>query len=194
MFPRRREAPSAPILALVTAVLWQSSEGGSDLCVLEEAGRGWRLRGTVLSAAGKEPVEIRYRVVASPEWATEEVEVLVAFAGGDPREPVELGALWSGKDRPPEFADCADVDLGFTPATNTLPIRRLRLEVGGEAEIAVAWLRWPELRLERAVQRYARLAKDRYLFSQDDFRAELVVDEQGLVIDYEGLWRAIAHA
>ena len=66
--------------------------------------------------------------------------------------------------------------------------------MGGEAEIAVAWLRWPELRLERAVQRYARLAKDRYLFSQDDFRAELAVDDQGLVTDYEGLWRATAHA
>jgi len=177
----------------VTAVLWQSSEGGSDLCVLEQTGRNWRLRGTVLAAAGKEPVEIRYRIDASPTWVTEDVEVLVAFAGGDPREPFELGGLWSGKERPPELEDCADVDLGFTPATNTLPIRRLRLEVGEETEVTAVWLRWPELRVERAVQRYARLAKDRYRFSQEDFRAELVVDDQGLVVDYEGLWRAVVH-
>ena len=178
----------------MTAVLWRSSEGGSELCVLEQSGRGWRLRGTVLATSGKEPVEIRYRVDASPEWETEDAEVLVAFAGGDLRDPVAVGGRWSGKQRPPGFEDCADVDLGFTPATNTLPIRRLRLEVGQEAEIAVVWLRWPELEVERAVQRYARLAKDRYRFSQEEFSAELVVDDDGLVLDYVGLWRAVARA
>ena len=53
---------------------------------------------------------------------------------------------------------------------------------------------WPELRFERAVQRYARLADDRYRYTQDGFEAELTVDEDGLVLDYEGLWRAIARA
>lgn len=177
----------------MTAVLWQSSQGGSELCVLERSGRGWRLRGTVLATAGKEPVEIRYKVEATPAWVTEDAEVLVSFAGGDLRDPFTPGELWSGKERPPEFADCADVDLGFTPATNTLPIRRLRLEIGQEAEVAAVWLRWPELTVERAVQRYARLAKDRYRFSQEDFSAELVVDDQALVLDYEGLWRAVVH-
>ena len=177
----------------MTAVLWQASEGGSDLCVLERAGPGWLLRGVVLTSAGGDPVEIRYRVVASSKWLTEDAEVLVAFAGGDLREPVVLGSLWSGKERPPELRDCVDVDLGFTPATNTLPIRRLRLAVGAEAEIVVAWLRWPELTLEPAVQRYTRLATNRYRFSQDDFEAELEVDEEGLVLGYEGLWRAVAH-
>ncbi len=178
----------------MTAVLWQSREGGSELCVLEEAGRSRRLRGTVLATAGEEPVEIRYKVEASPAWVTEDVEVVVSFAGGDLRDPFAPGGLWSGKERPPEFADCADVDLGFTPATNTLPIRRLRLEIGQEAEVAVVWLRWPELTVERAVQRYARLAKDRYRFSQEDFEAELVVGDRGLVLDYEGLWRAVVHS
>lgn len=29
-------------------------------------------------------------------------EVLIAFMGGDPRHPVVTGALWNGRDRPPE--------------------------------------------------------------------------------------------
>jgi hypothetical protein len=37
-----------------------------------------------------------------------------------------------------------------------------------------------------------RLAENRYRCTQGDFTAELVVDEQGLVLDYEGLWRAVA--
>jgi hypothetical protein len=42
------------------------------------------------------------------------------------------------------------------------------------------------------LQRYTRLAEDRYRYTQDEFEAELTVDQQGLVLDYEGLWRAIA--
>jgi hypothetical protein len=175
------------------ALLWQASDGGSEICVLEPAGRGRRLRGTVLTHEAGEPIELRYAVTVDSAWVTTDVEVLVAFADGDLREPAELGALWSGKERPPEYEDCADVDLSFTPSTNTLPIRRLGLEVGEEAEIAVAWLRWPELRFERAVQRYARLARDRYRYTQDEFKAELVVDDRGLVLEYEGLWRAVVH-
>jgi uncharacterized protein len=178
----------------VPSILWQESAGGSDLCVLEPAGRGWRLRGTVLTAEREQPVEARYSVVVDAKWATQDVEVVVSFAGGEPRQPAALGGLWSGKERPPEFQDCVDVDLGFTPATNTLPIRRLGLEIGEEAEIAAAWLRWPELKVERALQGYARLARDRYRYTQDDFEAELVVDEHGLVVDYEGIWLALVRA
>jgi uncharacterized protein len=181
-------------VGLVSAVLWQASDGGSEVCVLEPAGRGWRLRGTVLTHEAKQPIELRYAVAVDSAWATTDVEVLVAFAGGDLREVAELGGLWSGTERPPEYRDCVDVDLSFTPATNTLPIRRLGLDVGQEAEIQVAWLRWPELTVERAVQRYARVAKDRYRYSQEEFAAELVVDDRALVLEYEGLWRAVARA
>jgi len=178
----------------VTAILWQASDGGSEVCVLERAGRGHRLRGTVLTHEAKRPIELRYVVTVDAAWVTTDVEVLVSFAGGELREPVEIGSLWSGKERPPGYDDCADVDLSFTPATNTLPIRRLGLSVGEEKEIAVAWLVWPELRFERAVQRYARLGEDRYRYAQDDFEAELKVDGQGLVLEYEGLWTAVALA
>ena len=98
--------------------------------------------------------------------------------------------MWSGTERPPEYIDCVDVDLSFTPATNTLPIRRLGLEIGEETEIHVVWLIWPELSIQRVLQRYTRLAEDRYRYTQDEFEAELTVDRHGLVLEYEGLWRA----
>lgn len=176
----------------MTAVLWQASDGGSDLCVLEAVALGWRLRGTVLTHDAEGPVELRYTVTVDSAWATSGVNVLVAVAGADPRVMEELAAVWSGRERPQEYRDCVDVDLGFTPATNTLPIRRLGLGIGEEAEIHAAWLMWPELTIRPALQRYARLAKDRYRYTQDDFEAELVVDDEGLVKEYDGLWRAIA--
>jgi hypothetical protein len=176
----------------MTAVLWQASDGGSELCVLERRGEGWRLGGTVLTHAEDQPIEIRYDVRVDSTWATTGVAVDVAASGAPPRTLTELGAVWSGTTRPPEYRNCVDVDLSFTPATNTLPVRRLGLGIGDEAEIEVAWLVWPELGLRAVRQRYARLAEHRYRYTQDDFVAEMVVDDEGLVLEYEGLWRAVA--
>lgn len=178
----------------MTAVLWQASDGGSEVCVLEAVDRGWRMRGTVLTHEETQPIELRYEVTVDTAWATTGVEVLVTVAGGRTRRLEELGSVVSGTERPPEYRDCVDVDLSFTPATNTLPIRRLGLEIGEEAEIHVAWLVWPDLTVRRALQRYTRLAEDRYRYRQDEFDAELTVDRQGLVLEYEGLWRAVAVA
>jgi hypothetical protein len=178
----------------VTAVLWQASDGGSEVCLLKRCGRGWLLSGTVLTHEAEQPIEIRYAVTVDSAWTTTDVSARVTIAGSEPRELRQLGALWSAAARPSEYRNCADVDLSFTPATNTLPIRRLDLRVGDQAEIEVAWLTWPDLDVRPVRQAYARLADDRYRYTQGDFAAELVVDDQGLVLDYEGLWRAVALA
>ena len=84
-----------------------------------------------------------------------------------------------------------DVDLTITPLTNTLPIRRLDLEVGRSAEIATAYVDFPAMAVSRNPQRYTRLARDRYLFESldRDFAREIEVDEAGLVVTYPGLFR-----
>ena len=88
------------------------------------------------------------------------------------------------------------VDLGFSPSTNLLPIRRLRLAVGATAPIRAAWVRFPELTTEVLEQTYTRLATDRYLCQSvaGRFRRELTVDTTGLVLDCPGLWIAEARA
>jgi hypothetical protein len=176
----------------VSTVLWQATNGGSEVCVLGRFERGWRLRGTVLTHEAKQPIEIRYAVTVDSAWATTDVAARVAIGESDPRELDQLSALWSGDTRPSEYRNCVDVDLGFTPATNTLPIRRLGLRVDEQAEIEVAWLVWPDLDIRPVRQTYTRLAEHRYRYTQGDFTAELVVDDQGLVLEYESLWRVVA--
>jgi hypothetical protein len=94
----------------------------------------------------------------------------------------------------PAVAGALDIDLGFTPATNTLPIRRLALEVGASAPVQSAWLRFPELRFERLDQTYTREAElmFRYRATVDGepFVARLDTDAFGRVLRYEGLWEA----
>ena len=87
---------------------------------------------------------------------------------------------------------CDDVDLGFSPATNLLPIRRLGLAVGARAAVRAAWIRFPDLTTEVLQQVYTRLTVDHYLYESagGTFRRELIVDEVGFVLDYPDLWRS----
>jgi uncharacterized protein len=93
------------------------------------------------------------------------------------------------------LAGCVDVDISATPFTNTLPIRRLALEPGSSSEIDVLYVAVvPTLELTRVQQRYTCLEAGehtgRYLYESPatGLRAELVVDGDGLVIDYPGVW------
>jgi uncharacterized protein len=96
------------------------------------------------------------------------------------------GRWRSGGDEVSQYRGCIDVDLGIGASTNTLPIRRLSLTVGGAAELDAAWVRFPDLELERLPQRYTRLDRDRVRYESLDsgFTAELTVDELGMVVRY----------
>lgn len=60
----------------------------------------------------------------------------------------------------PAIQGCVDIDLGWTPSTNTLPIRRLQLGVGtSSGPITAAWVRFPELKLEPLPQEYRNLRR-----------------------------------
>ena len=87
-----------------------------------------------------------------------------------------------------------DIDLGFTPATNLLPIRRMNLAVGERANVRTAWVRFPELRVEALEQSYqceeARVFRYDALVDGEKFQARLDTDEFGRVLLYEGLWEA----
>ncbi len=55
----------------------------------------------------------------------------------------------------------------------------------------MAWVRFPELTVELLPQSYERLDERVYRYTSRDggFRADLTVDEEQLVIDYEGVWK-----
>ena len=54
-----------------------------------------------------------------------------------------------------EVQGALDCDLGLSPLTNFMPIRRRRLLDGGEAhEFLMAWVSVPDLGVHRSEQRY----------------------------------------
>ena len=73
-----------------------------------------------------------------------------------------------------------------------MAIRRLQLAVGERSgPLTMAWVRFPELTVEPLAQKYERLEERRYRYTSRDgaFRADLTVDDDDLVIDYEGVWK-----
>jgi hypothetical protein len=82
--------------------------------------------------------------------------------------------------------------------TNALPVHRLGLEVGEGANAPAAYVRAPDLTVERLEQRYFRGPDDgrhqRYHYAAPafEFETDLLYDEAGLVIDYPGLAIRIA--
>jgi hypothetical protein len=108
-----------------------------------------------------------------------------ADASGD-AELAEPG-LASGTDGLGTALDC---DLAFSPLTNAMPILRDALHEGGEPrDYEMAWVSLPDLGVQRSPQRYEPIApgRVRYVSRDGDFRAELELDADGLVVAYEHL-------
>ncbi len=177
-------------------ILWHESQDlSTEYCTITTSNGGYRFAGIVLQPVENHPLQVRYMVELDKQWRTREVEVqtetlattahlhLVADGDGIWRRDGEIMA---------DLAGCLDVDLGITPATNTLPIRRLGLQIGESADITAAWVRFPDLSIRRQPQHYDRLAGDRYCYQAGDFTAELVVDPQGIVQQYASFWQVIA--
>ena len=171
-------------------VAWRRSDevGTDEHCTLTVRAGGLSLVGTVLGAEGGLPVRIEYRVLADGAGLTTAAHIrdLRGFETRTVALERDLKGNWSVDGvRMPALKGCTDVDLGCSPSTNTLPIRRLRLAVGASHTIKAVWIRFPDLAIVKASQTYARLDEFTYRYSSTGFGAELTVDDDGLVAAYD---------
>ena len=181
-------------------ILWHCSIlASSEYASLLETEDEHRLQGLAVLPLGVHPCHIEYEVLCDGDWMPQSCTVNVAL----PREvrTIELRSDhvggWEVNGNPaPHLTGCSDIDLGWTPATNTVPIRRLDLEIGDSASLVTAWIRFPELDVIANQQHYTRLASDRWRYRSGDYDFELVTDTaSGLVLAYgDDLWRAAARS
>lgn len=178
------------------SMLWRRHDGtGLDRAAIERMPDGVRLSGTSLLVVDGSPFEIRYSVMTDAAGHTTVVGAHVQGLGNDRRLALtsDGAGTWSVGDDPIlDLFGATDVDLGWTPATNTLPILRLGLEVGESAQITVAMISFPEHEVERRTQTYQRLDATTYRYSSATFEGSLVVDTDGMVTEHSGGWSAIA--
>jgi len=156
--------------------------------------REWMLRGTILVSGESGPAEARYEVVCDDAWNTKRAQVSLRDGTVERvlRVTVEDGKWYLNGHVNDSVTECTDIDLEWSPSTNTLPIRRLHLAVGERSgPVLAAWVRFPSLTLQPLLQEYERISDRVYRYKSrgGEFVAEIAVDEEGLVVTYDGLWQ-----
>jgi uncharacterized protein len=159
------------------------------------------------------PYRVDYRLDATDGFVTRELELssvgegwrrqLVLRHDGSGGWSAELeqagdppGGAWDAGL--PDLAEARDIDVGFSPLTNSMPILRHRLHREGSRDFVMAWVSIPDLRVSASKQRYEHVRADdagatvRFLELDGDFTAELELDQDGLLVFYPALSRRVA--
>lgn len=178
------------------AMLWRRIDApGHDACRLEAGPSGWWLDGSASFRHEGSLGCLHYELHCDRAWRLltgqvrgwlearrVEMEIARTLCGSWTLNGVQVLGL----------DGLADLDLGFTPATNLTQLRRLHLEIGEAANAPVAWLDVTAGTLTALLQRYERRTEDRYWYEAPRFgyAAELEVDTSGFVRTYPELWQA----
>jgi hypothetical protein len=153
------------------------------------------LAGTALLVHEARPCKLEYEIDCDDSWQTQSALVWGSVGGTPFNLRVErIAERWTLNDEIVSALDgCIDIDLGFSPSTNLLPIRRLELDVGQDARVRAAWVRFPQLVVEVLEQTYTRTSERVYHYESASgaFKRDLTVDATGFVVDYPGIWRAV---
>jgi hypothetical protein len=154
--------------------------------------------GLVLGIEHATPFRLWYQVRTDSSWNVQECLLQV---GGENGQTMHLYSDGQGYWTDATGVECStldgclDIDISHTPFTNTLPVRRLGLIPGESADILVAYISVPDLSIRPVQQRYTYLSRTdsggiyRYEGLESNFTADLLVDDQGLVVDYPGIWK-----
>jgi uncharacterized protein len=144
------------------------------------------------------PFRLTYRLTWNESWHFRDAELVLTTERSTRSLSLQTDGLghWrygSGRGID-EFHGCLDIDIWPTPFTNSCPIRREPMAVGERRQFRMAWIFAPALTVHPQPQAYTRLADWLYVFENLDgsgFRAELPVDEDGIVLDYPDLFRRV---
>ena len=142
------------------------------------------------------PFRLTYRLTWDKLWQLRHAELVLATEHFTRSLSLQTDGHghWRHREGPTidDLDGCFDIDIWPTPFTNSFPIRREPMSVGERREFRMAWIFAPDLTVHAQAQAYTRLADRLYLFENLDgsgFRAELPVDEDGIVLDYPDLFR-----
>jgi uncharacterized protein len=165
---------------------------------LHGLGEGWAVDGTTAAVEDAQTWVVTYSIRLDAGWVTLSARITARTVAG--LKEILLEADGAGRwlidgDAAPHLDGCLDVDLESSAMTNTLPVHRLGLATGGQADVPTAYVGALGLSVDRLEQSYRRIADEGdhqrydYLAPAFDFTSRLVYDESGLVLDYPGIAR-----
>jgi uncharacterized protein len=177
---------------------WQHRDAreGFEVAFLQSDHGGYRFEGTTTAVEDGEAWTVGYVIGLDSKWLTRGARVWARGASGPHELTLDAdgsGRWWVSGAPAPHLDGCLDVDLESSALTNALPVHRLGLTIGQEADAPAAYVRAGDLRVERLEQSYVRVDdagdRQRYDYSAPGFgfKSRLRYDESGLVLDYRGI-------
>jgi hypothetical protein len=178
--------------------LHREARSGFEVAYFRGQEDGWAVDGTTAAVEDAQTWIVTYSIRLDTAWATRSARIVARTAAGlrETLLEVDQTGRWLVDDGPAPYLDgCRDVDLESSAMTNALPVHRLGLPAGGQADAPAAYVRALDLSVDRLEQAYRRIAdegaRQRYDYAAPafDFTSRLVYDESGLVLDYPGVAR-----
>jgi len=178
-------------------VLWKClNKEGLDACRITQGPGGWTIEGTAIFHHQCSTASLRYQLRCDSHWASQEATVQgwVGTRNIGLHIARGTGGTWLINAQPDHSLDgLIDIDLGFTPASNTNAIRRLNLQAAETASTIAVWLDADDWQVKRLQQTYHRVSPHAYDYTSPGhgYRARLTVTDFGAVSEYPGLWRML---
>lgn len=171
---------------------WEGCEAGMEHVDVSPADGGIDFAGVVIGSESG-PFALAYRLRVDSEWHVREAHLKTTSRHGLHLVSNGKGTWHVNGVEEPAFQGCLDIDIQASPITNTLPIRRLGLKPGESSDLRLCYISVPDLAVTVAEQRYTALESRLFRFESltSGFTADLPVDEDGVVLDYPGLFRRI---
>lgn len=152
------------------------------------------LEGAAILVFEKKFCKIDYKIICDKGWET--LSAKISGFVGDQKVEIEISVdekkhwILNGETIS-AVTGCIDIDLNFSPLTNTLPIRRLNFSIGEKKKVRAAWLRFPSFKLEPLEQIYERTAQNTFHYESAGgrFTTDIEVDDAGFVLNYPNLWK-----
>lgn len=175
-------------------VIWKRlDQEGHDACRFTHTGVGWIIDGTAVFEYSEQAARLNYRLACDSRWASLQADISGWIGKSAFHMSIERNGEdgWSVNGRNDSaLKGLSDIDLGFTPASNTNAIRRLNLRPSDEAESIAVWLDTEDWTVKPLRQIYRRIHNNAFEYTspQHEYHSTLAVDDFGAVTEYPDLW------
>lgn len=175
-------------------ILWRGKAAHSaENCLVDAGLYEVNIQSVIVGVHQGHLFQVRYTIRLNAFWRVKQCDIALRYRNKIKQLELirEDNDTWlMNGDAAPEFNGCTDLDLPLTPFTNSLPINRLKLKAGQEKLVDVVYVDLLEDEIKPVRQLYRHVSKGVYHYENvpNDFEADITVDDDGLVLDYPGLF------
>ncbi|UCA61628.1 putative glycolipid-binding domain-containing protein [Chryseobacterium rhizoplanae] len=178
-------------------LIWQGIAFQSlEYFSLTENDKGQVVTSKIIGCYENKIYTVDYQLTIDPDWNIQEFTIdseintiKNRLTGKKRQDEWEINNVIS-----PDFKNFNFIDISLTPFTNTLPINNLKLTENDAQDIKVIYIDVLNNLVKPVTQQYTRIAPYTYHYDnlQTDFKSDILVDGNGLVVNYPQLFDKIA--